>query len=70
MPAAAPAAKPAVPEAANEAKTESIEVPNDMTLEEYSKSIMVDVKVLRRLNPSIPADGKLKGGTYLVIPSI
>lgn len=64
------AAKPAVPEAANEAKTESIEVPNDMTLEEYSKSIMVDVQVLRRLNPSIPADGKLKGGTYLVIPSI
>ena len=67
---AADTAKPAVPEAANEAKTESIEVPNDMTLEEYSKSIMVDVQVLRRLNPSIPADGKLKGGTYLVIPSI
>ena len=60
---AAEAAKPAVPEAAGEAKTESIEVPNDMTLEEYSKSIMVDVQVLRRLNPSIPADGKLKGGT-------
>ena len=63
-PAAAPAAAPA------DARTESIEVPNDTTVEEYSKQIMVSVEDLRRLNPAIPADGKLKGGTYLVIPSL
>lgn len=51
-------------------ETESIEVPNDTTVEEYSKQIMVDVDVLRRLNPTIPADGKLKGGSYLLIPRI
>lgn len=50
--------------------TDSIEVPNDTTVEEYSKQIMVSVEELRRLNPNIPADGKLKGGSYVVIPRL
>ena len=70
-PATQPAAAPTAPAAAPaDARTESIEVPNDTTVEEYSKQIMVSVEDLRRLNPAIPADGKLKGGTYLVIPSL
>ena len=75
-PATQPAAAPTAPAAEQpaaapaEVRTESIEVPNDTTVEEYSKQIMVSVEDLRRLNPAIPADGKLKGGTYLVIPSL
>ena len=68
---AAPAAKPEAPAPAPaNVRTESIEVPSDTTVDEYSKQIMVSVEDLRRLNPAIPADGKLKGGTYLVIPSL
>lgn len=71
QPAAAQPAEQTAPAAAPaDARTESIEVPNDTTVEEYSKQIMVSVEDLRRLNPAIPADGKLKGGTYLVIPSL
>ena len=66
-PAATPAATPA---AGSAAETESIEVPEDTTIEEYSKKIMVPVQDIRRLNPNLPADGKLKGGSYLVIPSM
>ena len=69
-PAAPVAEQPATPAAPASVRTESIEVPNDTTVEEYSKQIMVPVEDLRRLNPAIPADGKLKGGTYLVIPSL
>lgn len=72
-PAAAPAA--AATETANTAatdssRTESIEVPEDTTIEAYSTKVMVSVEELRRLNPAIPADGKIKGGTYLVIPML
>jgi LysM repeat protein len=66
---AAPAAQPAAAPAAT-AATDSIEVPTDTTVEEYSKQIMVPVDELRRLNPNIPADGKLKGGSYVVIPRL
>lgn len=66
--AAAPAAAESTAAPANDNRTESIEVPEDTTIEAYSTKIMVSVEDLRRLNPSLPADGKIKGGTYLVIP--
>ena len=65
---AAPAAVESTAAPANDSRTESIEVPEDTTVEAYSTKIMVSVEDLRRLNPSLPADGKIKGGTYLVIP--
>lgn len=82
--AAAPAA-PATPAAVEESKTaapagntapvsgqktESFEIPNDTTLEEFSSQMQVSIEELRRLNPNIPADGKLPGGTYLLLPVV
>ena len=69
VPAATPAADTPSTPAADE-KTESTEVAEDTTIEEYCKKIAVSEKDLRRLNPNLPADGKLKGGTFLIIPSL
>ena len=66
---AAPAADAAAAPAAN-IKTDSLEVVSDMTLEEFCKRNATSVDVVRKLNPDIPADGNLKGGTFLSVPSL
>ena len=53
---------------ANSGATESLEVSEDTTVDAFCKEHGIPVETLRRLNPNIPADGQLKGGTYLVIP--
>lgn len=66
--AAAPAENTA--NAAANIKTDSLEVVSDMTLEEFCKRNATTVDVVRKLNPEIPADGNLKGGTFLSVPSL
>ncbi len=56
------------PAADKEALKDSIEVPTDTTLEEYSKLIDVPVDALRKANPQLPADGKLSAGTMVTLP--
>ncbi len=71
--AAAPATQLVAPPAAQPAasvNTEALEVSHDMTVDEFCKLLGVKPDELKRLNPELPADGKLKGGTYLVVPQI
>lgn len=68
--AAAPASNSGASAPAATGKTESMEVLSDMTLDEFCKRNMVTVEEVRRLNPDLPADGKLKGGSFISIPSL
>ena len=74
VPATETTAAPAVTETGADmsasVKTDSIEVVEDMTVEEFSKRNMISVDTVRRLNPNLPADGKLKGGTFLSVPGL
>lgn len=53
---------------ADPVKYDSLEVPEDMTVEDFCKRNNVSVEEIRKLNPEIPADGKLKAGAYLTLP--
>ena len=50
--------------------TESVSVPADMTAEDFCKHNNVKLDDLKRLNPDLPADGKLKGGSFLIVPRL
>ena len=50
--------------------TDSLEVTEDMTVEDFCKRNSISVETVRSLNPELPADGKLKGGTYLSVPRL
>ena len=52
------------------AQTDSLEIVEDMTIEEFCKRNSISVETVRSLNPELPADGKLKGGTYLSVPRL
>lgn len=67
---ASPVESSSVSTSATSTKTESMEVISDMTVEEFCRRNMVKVEDIRRLNPDLPADGKLKGGSYVSIPSL
>lgn len=50
--------------------TESLQVPKDMTAEEFCRMHNVKMDDLKRMNPDLPADGKLKGGQFLIVPRL
>lgn len=50
--------------------TESLQVQNDMTVEEFCRQYSVKIDDLKRLNPDLAADGKLKGGSFLIVPRL
>ena len=64
------AAEPAAPAAGANTRTDSLEVVADMTIDEFCKRNSVSKEEIRRLNPDMPADGNLKGGTYLNVPVV
>lgn len=49
---------------------DSIDVPSDTTIEEYSSKLMCPPESLRKLNPHLPADGKIKAGTRIILPML
>ena len=49
---------------------DAIEVPADTTIEAYSKQVMCSPESIRKLNPHLPADGKLKAGTRIILPKL
>ena len=49
---------------------DAIEVPNDTTIEEYSKQVMSTPDKIRKLNPHLPDDGKIKAGTRIILPTL
>ena len=72
----APAAEPAAnttgetAAAANSNQYDSLEVQADTTIEEFCQLNNVSVAEIRKLNPEIPADGKLKAGAYITLPRL
>ena len=72
---AAPAAQPAQAAAETAAPATNVtgdsvfvELPADITIEEFAKVNKTTVETLRKLNAEIPADGKLKAGMILFVP--
>ncbi|MBE6368186.1 MAG: LysM peptidoglycan-binding domain-containing protein [Lentisphaerae bacterium] len=51
-------------------RTESFEIHSDTTVEKFCSEMNITVEQLRQLNKNLPADGQLKTGTYVVIPSM
>ena len=45
-------------------------VSKDMAVEEFAETVMVDIEDIRRLNPTLPADGKLKKNMQIKIPKM
>ena len=68
--AAAASENTAAATTADPAQYDSLEVPEDMTVEDFCSRNKVSVDVIRKLNPEIPADGKLKAGAYLTLPRV
>ncbi len=52
------------------ANTETLQVPNDMTADQFCKMYNVKMEDLKRLNPDLPADGNLKGGAHMIVPTL
>ena len=72
---AAPAAQPTQAAAETAAPATNVtgdsvfvELPADITIEEFAKVNKTTVETLRKLNAEIPADGKLKAGMILFVP--
>jgi LysM repeat protein len=73
----APAAPKAQPVAAPEkvsattllSKTDTIEVPQDISVDNFAKQYGLKVDDIKKLNPDLPKDGKLKAGKIIIIPS-
>jgi LysM repeat protein len=72
---AAPKAQPtaAAPEKVSAttllSKTDTVEVPQDISVENFAKQYGLKVDDIKKLNPDLPKDGKLKAGKIIIIPS-
>ena len=49
---------------------DSLEVQSDITIEDFCDRNKVSVAEIRKLNPEIPADGKLKAGFRITLPRL
>ncbi len=50
-------------------KTDTIEVPQAISLEDFAKQFGIKPEDIRKLNPDLSADGQLEAGKILIIPS-
>ena len=73
----APAAQPAKTASETAAQASNVtgdsvfvELPADITIEEFAKINKTSTETLRKLNAEIPADGKLKAGMILFVPKL
>lgn len=57
---------PATPAATMD--TETIEVPDDVTIDKFCRDFGIKIEALKKLNHDLPADGKLKAGRMIIIP--
>jgi LysM repeat protein len=64
---AAPAAKDS---GSSYVGTDTLTLPTDTTVEKIAEQYGIKVDDLKRLNPDLPKDGKLKAGTLLLLPDV
>lgn len=49
---------------------EVVPVTSDMSIEAFAEVVVVDVSDIRKYNPTLPADGKLKKGMQIKVPKL